>query len=474
MKRVILTFACVLIVLAGIALLWPKDGVRIGDIVLRFPSLEEIFLNQKPQYADISKIISDDYILTSKENVVDSVSIKKDTIEGFVFANNDSTLLDNFFALLERAKDNRTKVRIVHYGDSQIEADRISSYLRTRLQNNFGGQGQGALPVRSLSQVNNVTYYYSPNFHFLSPLNSKKPKTFGYGITQSTLIPYVETVKDSLTGDSTIYRTASIELKFLKPLKQNIRLYYSNATTDCSIKVFSKEHLLNQYSIDKISSLNYIDVPINAATKSLTFEIKGSLFLHCFDISSEHGVFVDNISLRGSSGLEFSKNDADLFKQMSQMMDVKLFILQFGVNAIPQDQSVTIKSYHFYEVQLAKQIKFLKATNPDVPIIIIGVSDRSKKIGNDYQTNPNIYKLLACQKKVALENGCIFWDLFSAMGGENSMPSWVLREHPLANSDFTHFNTYGAKYVAQMFYQALQQSYNDYKHRQAKNIFQSN
>lgn len=469
MKRIIITFVCVLIILAGIAWLWPEQGLKVCGIDLKFPSLKEIFFDDSPQYADISNIIDNNLSSTTNSETTDSVSLKNDSIEGFVYANNDSTLLDEFFACLDRTKDNhKTKVRIVHYGDSQIEGDRISSYIRTRLQNNFGGQGQGSLPSRTLSQVDNVTYTYSPNFYFLSPFSDKKHRSFAYGLTQSTLIPYTKIVIDSLTGDSTVYKTASIKLKFLKPLQQNIKLYYSNATTPCSIKVFSQKGLLNQYDIDTTSFLNYIEIPINVATKTLSFEIKGSLFIHCFDISSENGVFVDNISLRGSSGLEFSKNDANVFKAMSEKMNVKLFILQFGVNAIPQDQSVTVKSYHFYEVQLARQIKFLKQINPHVPIIVIGVSDRSKKVGSSYQTNPNVYKLLACQKKVALENGCIFWNLFSAMGGANSMPSWVLREHPLANSDFTHFNSYGAKYVAEMFYQALQQSYNDYQRRKAK------
>ena len=31
------------------------------------------------------------------------------------------------------------KVRIMHYGDSQIEGDRISGRLRERLQKEFGG-----------------------------------------------------------------------------------------------------------------------------------------------------------------------------------------------------------------------------------------------------------------------------------------------------------------------------------------------
>ena len=46
---------------------------------------------------------------------------------------------------LENAKSQ--KIRIIHYGDSQIEGDRMSNYLRTVLQKKFGGYGVGLIPA---------------------------------------------------------------------------------------------------------------------------------------------------------------------------------------------------------------------------------------------------------------------------------------------------------------------------------------
>jgi hypothetical protein len=45
--------------------------------------------------------------------------------------------------------------------------------------------------------------------------------------------------------------------------------------------------------------------------------------------------------------------------------------------------------------------------------------------------------------------------MYKAMGGKNSMPSWVFAEPPLASDDFVHFNPRGAKTIAQMFYNAF-------------------
>ncbi|MBR4214802.1 MAG: hypothetical protein IKR94_05750, partial [Bacteroidales bacterium] len=62
----------------------------------------------------------------------------------------------------------------------------------------------------------------------------------------------------------------------------------------------------------------------------------------------------------------------------------------------------------------------------------------------------------------AFKNNCAFWDMYSAMGGWNSMPDWVFHEPPLAEKDFTHFSPQGANVIAKMFYNALIGRYNQY------------
>jgi hypothetical protein len=56
-------------------------------------------------------------------------------------------------------------------------------------------------------------------------------------------------------------------------------------------------------------------------------------------------------------------------------------------------------------------------------------------------------------KKVSMETGAGYWDLYDAMGGKNSMPAWVNKG--LAGSDYIHFSNGGARVAAQLFYDAL-------------------
>jgi hypothetical protein len=91
----------------------------------------------------------------------------------------------------------------------------------------------------------------------------------------------------------------------------------------------------------------------------------------------------------------------------------------------------------------------------------------SVKDRNRYISNPNVEKVRDALKIAAFKSGAAFWDMYKAMGGNNSMPSWVFADPPLASDDFVHFNPRGAKTIAQMFYNAFILEYHRFeKHAQ--------
>ena len=70
---------------------------------------------------------------------------------------------------------------------------------------------------------------------------------------------------------------------------------------------------------------------------------------------------------------------------------------------------------------LAKRLRPLKGLCQSVSILVIGPSDMSRKVAGEYVSYPNITKIRDAMQKAARENDCAFWDLYSVMGGENSM-----------------------------------------------------
>ena len=107
---------------------------------------------------------------------------------------------------------------------------------------------------------------------------------------------------------------------------------------------------------------------------------------------------------------------------------------------------------------------------PGLSILVIGVSDVSRNGENGYESYPNIEKIRDAQKKAAFDAGCSFWDCFEAMGGKNSMPSWVFANPPLAQKDFVHFNPVGAKIIGEMFYRSFIFEYERYLSEKQKKV----
>jgi len=66
-------------------------------------------------------------------------------------------------------------------------------------------------------------------------------------------------------------------------------------------------------------------------------------------------------------------------------------------------------------------------------------------------------------KETALENGAAFWDMFSVMGGENSMIEWVQNQPAWATSDYIHFTEKGAARIGELFYESFMIYYNFYR-----------
>ena len=52
------------------------------------------------------------------------------------------------------------------------------------------------------------------------------------------------------------------------------------------------------------------------------------------------------------------------------------------------------------------------------------------------------------QREIAQRCEIAFWDMFSAMGGENSMVKFVNSTPPLAAKDYTHLTFRGGKKIA--------------------------
>ena len=383
---------------------------------------------------------------------------------------NNPDALSHFFDALNSISEKSSFVRIVHYGDSQIEGDRISEYLRNRLQKRFGGCGVGMVPVTEIKNIRSTMMHEnSENMVRYEVFGAhKKPSLHNHYGYLGSYHKFAYQLPDSLGDEEPKWVTGKLLYKkpYMKTYKrvalaEKIKIAYRNRFSPLVIKGKINESTAFYDSLGLHQNVAVWETSGEGSFSSLDLELlsKGDPEVFGVSFDCEKGIALDNAPFRGSSGIEFTAMNKDVLRQQIKKLDVKFMILQFGVNVIPYVRM----EYSFYKKSLSKQLKFLKSLDPDLDILVIGPSDMARKKGDQFVSYPNVQALRDAMKEAAFESGCAFWDLYGAMGGRNSIVSWVEAEPALANPDYTHFTRRGAKLVGEMFYNALMKAYNSHK-----------
>jgi lysophospholipase L1-like esterase len=473
-----------LIVLAIIGEFHPKE-LEIAGIKLKFSNTQNIF-SSAPEKKDIKEIVDNtsliddletqEKLIYNDDNTVDTVRIIADSlfnvVEKLQFPNEDPSCMNVLFQKLISSTNQGKNLRILHYGDSQIEGDRITDYFRNKLQTKFGGSGPGMVPVVPANNISStVIITYSDNWKRYTVFGKTdtlvKHKRYGSLAAFSRFAPVLPEKDSSLTNIETdnIYEAWVTLKKSTSSYSTNrefskLMLFYGYNQSPVVAELYAGEELLGLKSLHSNKTLNVAVWDVTNETQELTIKFSGKDSPDIYGISLQNstGIVADNIPMRGSAGLEFNKMDLKFLGEMYRLINVDMLILEFGLNLAPTEH----ESYDFYENWFSAQLSSLKRINPDMAIIVIGVSDMSRKTADYYETWPSIPLIRNAQRNAAFKNGCAFWDLYSAMGGENSMPSWVFADPPLAGKDFTHFNPNGARVIARMFYNAFIYEFNQY------------
>ncbi len=494
----------ILLVLGGLLLIsfvFPKDGIKITkNFSVQFPTLNELLEDSVQNKVDISEIVAQntveeftkeedaeanlelqDTIKKEDENLVtgilsDSTVVKYKPVAinpqnvtcKLEFPHNNKAVLDNFFKAIVGLQSKKQVVRILHYGDSQIEQDRISSVLRYRLQKQFGGSGPGLVtPVQSYGFSLPIASSYSVGWKRFPGFGRRDPNIEHnrYGVLAS-FGKYASNQTEAGTANDTVIHHEWLRFEHSPYASSNLKrfsvckMFYGFNDKPVKVSLLANGSLLNNSILQPSKSLKVKQWNFAATPNSfeLKFEGQGNPEVYALAINGTSGVVVDNIPLRGSSGYIFTDSNTPILQSIYQNLNAKLIIMQFGGNmAITNSKDYAHYEYYFY-LQLAK----LKRMIPGVSIIVMGVADMSMKEKDRYVSMPSVKLVRNALRNAAFKANCAFWDTFQAMGGENSMPSWVFANPPLAGKDFVHFTGKGSRVIGQMFYKAIMLEYNNY------------
>ena len=416
-----------------------------------FPSLDEFIPAEILQ-----KHISADSI---PENAVpDTLLIKK---PDSVFSPDKSYPISeiNSFSPLKPFLDSLglsgSQLRIMYYGDSQIEGDRVTNYLRQVLRKGHGGSGPGIfLPVMPVMYTKSIWLRSSPNWKRYNYLSFRTGE-----ITHRNLGPFMsfcsflpEGVRKAVPEKAFVKIRPSNLADSAASCYENLRIFYGNAVENVSIKIKADDDQVFAGVLKTGSGIKEISCSLKGA-EDILIEFEGNVSpdLYGISIESKKGIIVDNIPQRGSAGLEFTMVDRNNLAEAYKMLSPDLIILHYGLNIVKNVRN----DYSYFKKGLYRQLALLKEVVPATPVLVISVTPMAEAKGESIIPYRNIPAIIKAQREAAWDAGAAFWDSYNAMGGKSSIIKWTQKKPALATKDYVHFTDAGADSFSKMLVEAM-------------------
>ena len=403
---------------------FPEDGLTL---TLKFPSLKEV-MGEEEEVEEPE--ISVEEILAMNEKTAE-IAAEKDSLvkffntspTRFYLPNDDLKFFDPLFKELENA--DKKRVRILHYGDSQLEEDRMTFIIRDTLQSMFGGDGQGMMPARTHNTFSIAGGASGSITRYMIFAPDKRSGGNKYG-------PFGDFVR--LYG--------SVRLNYRQSKREDVKRRLFNEVTVVAGNTSGKGLAVTlgdstiRFNAGESLVRAVFSVPDSSDKVSISISGNGDLYGVLMD--NKTGVAVDNIPMRGCSGTIFTAMNADQLRSYYEQENVRLIFLQYGGNSVPVISNT--KHVSNYCNTIRKQINYIQGLAPNAKIVFIGPSDMYSR------TRPMIPHLVDSLQSTANSCGAAYWDIYGAMGGKYSMSKWVSKG--LAASDYIHFSSKGSKLMA--------------------------
>lgn len=328
--------------------------------------------------------------------------------------------------------------RIAVIGDSYIEGDILTMNVREALQNKYGGCGVGFVPLSSPLTGFRTSVRQTCSGWTVHDMRKKSEPAYkwlaGEWCTASA------GAKSRFKGVKNPARLAdwqSTKLLYVSPADGNIKITIGEET--------------KQYPVKAAKDVQAISIDRNTTNIGVETDINGLQALGIW-LDGRSGICVDNMSLRGNSGISHRFLDNALCAQMNKYIKYDCIIVEYGINALSSQQS----NYNGYANLMAKVIEKLRQCYPGADIVMMGIGDRGQKYDGVVSSLPTAANMVDAQRSVARKTGVLFWDTREAMGGENAVVTW--RNDGLINADYIHLNAKGGARLSKLFVQALEKS----------------
>lgn len=357
------------------------------------------------------------------------------------------TAVDSFYSKLSQAP--RKKIKILHIGDSHIQADIFTGFMREKMQEFFGYGGRGfVFPYKAAKTHSAYDYKTTASGVWDFTRNNLREAKYDMGIVGATIH-----TNDSSASFKIIFREGFIKDKF-----SAIKLYCKQDSQSYDIKLkYSSEN--NPIYIDcsnRDSKKPYILINLSKATDTLEFFVNktdtNQKYFECYGIlienKDDNGILYNSTGINGAGYRSILKQTQ--FGSQLKELEPDLIIIDLGANDF---YGGTFRADELEE-NLRQIVKIIKTNSPKSNIIISNSQDIYFKRKRDIVECKDFMEIT---KKVAFDNNCGFYAYYNVSGGRNSMNYWYKKG--LAKRDKVHLTTMGYYVRGELFLNALLGSY---------------
>ena len=358
--------------------------------------------------------------------------------------------LDDFYESLDDLADSaKSRVSIIHIGDSHIQGDYLTQPMRRNFQQQFGNAGRGLIVPGKVAGTNeSYNIVSSSDAAWLSKrcVFPDQPLAIGIGgITISSPQPDVALTiyMNDLWLDYS-FNTATLFF-------QNDGKSYAFTFRDTTERDLA---MIDPIQFDK----NFGTVEFSENVSVLSLLVKRSTpqqdHATIFGLSLENnqpGVLYHSIGVNGAKYRHYS--DAVFFAEQTAVLQPELIIISLGTN---EALNYPFEDQHFGD-HIDRLVNSLSRHNTDAQFILVTPPPAFRNRNRD---NPGIENVRRRIISYAVENGLAFWDMYKVMGAEGGAARW--RELGFLRDDGVHFTKEGYAYQANLFYAAILKGYNEY------------
>jgi len=362
--------------------------------------------------------------------------------------------LAHFFTQLSRIDELGRPLRIAYFGDSFIEGDILSCDLREQLQSRFGGCGVGWVDCGSQTATFRQTVghtfsgleeYEVVKRPFNKQLESIAQRYFTAPSGQAHFRYHGVTARHHLDA----WHTSTFFFRTASGFSLSTSINGDTATTDYVTPADQLQTLTQHHNHTRSIAYQVMDAGVDT-------------YLYGVALEGQRGIVVDNLSMRGSSGVSLGKLPRHVLRQFAAVRPYDLIIIHFGLNVVNEKSHAA--NYKAYTQQMGQAIEHLRVAFPEASILVVSMPDRDQRTAAGIRTMLGVESLVAYQQIMASEHRVDFFNLFQAMGGRESMKGLV--DQGLANKDYTHLTFGGGRHLGALLTDYLIEGFNHFKSMQ--------